>query len=312
MSEEAKKKLASDISFKKANQGISLVGPIIGSGANGEAGQLLLKSDGEMATPEGKIKMMQSLLKATDKLSPELLDSVAAQAAQLIKDLGTQPEATAQEPEPVAAAQPVQGDDDFVTLPNVLSDQAPAAEPGSSEPIQLVKSLKEPDNMSKMTEEDLKKAIQTATDTAVAAALADRDAKDEVLNLEVENLRKSNTTLLQAEESRLKSESLKKAQSYVKLVGEDGVGALAEQLLVVGEDSPMVKALNSAMDTINNADLLTEKGTGSEASADLTGAEAYQAEVDLRKSNNPDMKTADILLAIQKEMPEVHEARRDQ
>lgn len=235
MSQKLANHTITNIQFTKGVSSISAVGPLIGSGANGETTSLLKADDGDV---EGRIlavqNMMSQLKKGDEALAGELAKSLQDLASS-ITPVEAEPEVPTEVAEggdaPIEGGEPVPAS----AAPVVATpDVAPAASetPVTPQPSLVVKSEKEND----MTPEEIQ-ALQAKADEQ----------------------EKQLARLTKAEDTRMQAVCLKKAQGLAPAIGDENVEALSKALFAIeGVDAmePILSALDKAANLMANADEL--------------------------------------------------------
>lgn len=281
---------------------ISLVGPIIGSGANGEGGKLLLKSDEQM-TCEKKVILFKSLADNGANLSQEMLKSLANKVATLMSELTGEP-VVPPSPQLVSNSddggivietpeEEVEVTDSHLVASKVAASAAPSESAAAISLVKGNKTMKE----EKTVEEQLKELKKSQADTLA----------------KLESVQEANKGLLLDKEESNKKIELKKAEGFSVICGEDGVAALGEAFYAVsglGDTAqPIISALNKALGMLKNSKLLEEQGTNSEDKTLLVKSQDKDEKVqkmftELKKSHK-ELSAQDIYQMIWESNPEL-------
>lgn len=248
-----------NITFTKGKSLISAVGPLIGSGANGETTSLLKADDGDTV---GRIKAIQGMMTQLKKGDEALAESLATSLKDLAKSLAPVEdtvEVEGDEPEVDAEVQPelneggaeeeTTPEEDIVPTsavdPAFIATSDVAETPVAPQPSLVVKSDKEL-TMATQAELDLK-------------------AQNEELTAKMEVLQK-------AENARVQEVCLNKAKSLESAIGQDAVEPLSKALFAIAGNealTPIEEALVKAANLLANAgELKDAEGHGLEVEAD--------------------------------------------
>ena len=250
-----------NVTFTKGKSCISIVGPALGSGANGETVALLKSDDVDVSKKiEFITKAMTQLKKGDESIANDLLASLTElkESLEPSTEEVVDPQAEVVEGEPLENTDP---NDPGVTTVDVVSGDPSSVTPEAApvvaadpQPSLVIKSKKEGN-------EDMTKVVEQTAEEKYEALLKASEAKDAQLD-----------KLLKAEEARTYESCLLKAKGVAHAIGEDALEPLAKALLAIDgvpAMEPIVKAIQAVANFEQNKEKLDKAaGHGNEGEDD--------------------------------------------
>lgn len=261
-----------NVTFTKGTSCISIVGPALGSGANGET-VALLKSD-EVDTSkkiEFITKAMTQLKKGDESIAEDLLNSLNELKESLESSNETIEDEQAEVVEPTEG-DPLESADD--NNPGVSTIDVVSGDPSATtEAVSVVASEPQPSLVikSKKGNKEMSKEVELTVEQKYEALVKANEAKDAKLD-----------KLLKAEEARTFEACLNKAKGVAHAIGEDAIEPLAKALMAIeGVETmePLLKALEAVSDYETNKDQLN-KSAGHSLEGEDTSSLSVDQKID--------------------------------